>query len=106
MVSIRFRFAIGLTWLAVLLSIAIIGDLATSASKTSAAQASADDAPRIKPEEVRELLRHNKAVLVDVRPQAAFTAGHVKGALNIPYAEIRDRGKELPRDKMIVTYCS
>ena len=65
-----------------------------------------DDAARIKPEEVRELLKKGKAVLVDVRGEASYKAGHIKGALNIPFSGIRERAKELPRDKMIITYCS
>ena len=72
----------------------------------SVRQAGNDGARRIKPEEVRELLKKNQAVLIDVRSEAAYKAGHVKGALNIPAGEILDRAKELPRDKMIATYCS
>jgi rhodanese-related sulfurtransferase len=55
---------------------------------------------------VRELLKQNKAVLVDVRGVDTYKAGHIKGALNIPYGEIEERAKELPRDKKIITYCS
>ena len=83
-----------------------LGVIPSSASAAPIVQASADGAPRIKPEEVRELLKKNKAVLVDVRGSNAYKAGHIKGALNIPYSEIADRVGELPRDKMIVTYCS
>ena len=32
--------------------------------------------------------------------------GHVKGARLIPLGEINSRNKELPRDKMIITYDS
>jgi Rhodanese-like domain len=67
---------------------------------------SGDGVRRIKPEEVRDLLKQGKAILVDVRGAASYKAGHIKGALSIPYAEILDRAKELPRDKMIITYCS
>jgi len=72
----------------------------------SVQQAGNDGARRIKPEEVRELLKKHQAVLIDVRGEAAYKAGHVKGALNIPAGEILNRAKELPRDKMIATYCS
>jgi predicted sulfurtransferase len=65
-----------------------------------------DDARRIKPDEARDLLKEGKAVLVDVRGESAYKAGHIKSAINIPASEMRDRAKELPRDKMIITYCS
>lgn len=104
--SIKFRFSIGLAALAVLSSVALIGASRASASWESWGQANSDGAARIKPEEVRELLKKDKAVLVDVRPEASYKAGHIKGALNIPYSEMRERARELPRNKMITTYCS
>ena len=45
-------------------------------------------------------------MLVDVRGVETYKAEHIKGALNIPYGEVADRAGELPRDKMILTYCS
>ena len=104
MPSIKRYLAIGC---AALVGVMFFSGAATrSASKEVWAQANSDGAARIKPEEVRELLKKNKAVLVDVRGAAVYKAGHVKGALNIPFNEIRERVKELPRDKMIITYCS
>lgn len=69
-------------------------------------QANNDGVRRMTPEEARELLKHSKAVLVDVRGESSYKAGHIKGALFIPFAEIRNRAKELPKNKMILTYCS
>jgi Rhodanese-like domain len=106
MISIKSRSAIAFVTLGAVISFSMSGAHRVAASIASRAQASAEEAPRIKPEEVRELLKKGKAVLVDVRGEASYKAGHIKGALNIPYADIRDRAKELPRDKMIVTYCS
>ncbi len=80
-------------------------DWQISAAGTSL-QESSDGARRIKPEEARELLSKGKAVLVDVRGEASYKAGHIKGALNIPAPDMRDRARELPADKMILTYCS
>jgi predicted sulfurtransferase len=106
MAYIRSRLVITLIGLAVLSSIAVTGAARARASVAAAVQESSDGARRIKPEEVRELLEKNKAVLVDVRGEASYKAGHIKGARNIPFSEIRTRAKELPADKMIVTYCS
>ena len=100
------RVLIALAALAALFSIVTIKAISTSASAaTSLAQAS-DDARRITPDEVRDLLKKNKAVLVDVRGVEAYKAGHIKSALSIPFSEIGERAKELPRDKMIIAYCS
>jgi rhodanese-related sulfurtransferase len=46
------------------------------------------------------------AVIVDVRSKEQYKTDHIKGAINIPGNEITTRAGELPRDKMIVTYCS
>jgi predicted sulfurtransferase len=70
------------------------------------AQTSGDGVRRIAPAEVRELLKKGTAILVDVRGDDSYKAGHIRGALLIPAAEIGERAGELPRDKMIVTYCS
>lgn len=55
-----------------------------------------------------ELLRRLGAgdiVVLDVRPQTEYAAGHLAGAVNIPLAELGDRLTELPRDAEIVAYC-
>lgn len=71
-----------------------------------AANTPSDGAQRITTYELNDLLNQGKAVVVDVRNDAAYKQGHVKGAILIPSNEIENRMSELPRDKMIVTYCS
>lgn len=102
MISSRSLFAIVF---AVLICLGTLCITRTTAA-TINAPASDDEARRIKPDEARELLKANKAVLVDVRGAATYKAAHIKGALNIPFNEIVDRAGELPRDKLIITYCS
>jgi len=104
MLSIKRCLAIGFAALVAVMSLS--GATTSSASRKFWAQANSDGAARINPEQVRELLKKDKAVLVDVRAEAVYKAAHIKGALNIPFSEIRERAKELPRDKMIITYCS
>lgn len=48
----------------------------------------------------------NPPLLVDVRTPEFFAQGHLPGAINLPLAEIGTRLKELPTDRLIVTYCS
>ena len=70
------------------------------------AAAHSDGARRITTAELQDLISKGQAYVVDVRIQAAYDIGHIRGAKLIPYGEIGARIKELPRDKMIVTYCS
>ena len=44
-------------------------------------------------------------MLLDVRPEVEFQAGHLPGAISIPLDELEQRLEELPSDKLIVAYC-
>jgi rhodanese-related sulfurtransferase len=44
-------------------------------------------------------------VIVDVRGRDEYAAGHIKGAINIPLAELSERLDEIPADRPVVTYC-
>ena len=105
MILNRYTFAIVLAVLASAGAYCFAGTR-TNAAVANFGQASQDQAARIKPAEAQELLKQNKAVLVDVRSVEAYKSEHIKGAMNIPYGEVADRAGELPRDKMIITYCS
>jgi 3-mercaptopyruvate sulfurtransferase SseA len=70
------------------------------------AQESGDGVRRITPVEARAAIEKGQAVIIDVRGEDSFKAGHVKGALWIPVGDISSRAGELPRGKMIITYCS
>ena len=52
-----------------------------------------------------EGLEDSDALLVDVRRPAEYAQGHVKGALNLPLEQLRERVGELPRDRQIWVYC-
>ena len=65
-----------------------------------------DGARRVTSDELQDMLKNGKAIVVDVRNQASFDLGHIPGAKLIPAGEILNHVNELPRDKTIVTYCS
>ena len=46
----------------------------------------------------------SKVTLVDVRTPDEFALGALKGAVNIPLDDMRDRMKEIPRDKPVYLY--
>lgn len=65
-----------------------------------------DGVRRITLAELRDELASGKAIVVDVRSEMAFKEAHIKGARLIPVNEVLAKAGELPRDKLIVTYCS
>jgi rhodanese-related sulfurtransferase len=56
-------------------------------------------------EELNRRLKDRSVVLLDVRPEEEFRAGHVAGARSIPLTELKSRLEELPKRKEIVAYC-
>ncbi|MFQ5665712.1 MAG: rhodanese-like domain-containing protein, partial [Candidatus Binatia bacterium] len=46
------------------------------------------------------------ALLLDVREPDEFAAGHVLGAMNFPLSQMRERYRELPKDREIWLCCS
>jgi len=66
----------------------------------------ADGARRVTIDEMESLVKEGKAVVIDVRSQDAYDAGHIPGSKLIPAGEILNHLSELPKDKLIITYCS
>lgn len=44
-------------------------------------------------------------IVLDVRPEAEYSAGHIAGARSIPHDQLADRIAELPRGVEVVAYC-
>ena len=49
--------------------------------------------------------QHGDVIVIDVRPQEEFAAGHLPFARSLPLTELKQRLKQLPRDKPVVAYC-
>ncbi|MFL5876037.1 MAG: ArsR/SmtB family transcription factor [Solirubrobacteraceae bacterium] len=56
-------------------------------------------------DELLERLSRGDVVLVDVRPEEEFEAGHIDGARSIPIDELERRLAELPPEGEVVAYC-
>jgi rhodanese-related sulfurtransferase len=56
-------------------------------------------------EELRRRLDDRRVVVLDVRPELEYRAGHIAGARSIPIGELKKRLKELPKSSAIVAYC-
>jgi rhodanese-related sulfurtransferase len=59
---------------------------------------------KLAPEEVAKLLKKG-GFLVDVRSRLEAKIGMAPGATNIPLLKLKSHLDELPRNRMIVTYC-
>lgn len=78
----------------------------TPVPQTPQQPAPADGVRRVTVDELRAALEKGTAIVIDVRGEDQYKAGHIKGALWIPGDQIGSRAKELPKDKLIVAYCS
>ena len=87
------------------------GNVAGSPSATTPPSSPAQNVPsdgvrRITTVELRAALDKGRAIVIDTRPRDSYKQNHIKGSISIPVDEVANRITELPRDKMIVTYCS
>lgn len=63
---------------------------------------------RISAEDAKAAVDSGQAIIVDVRSEDAYAAGHVEGAINIPlgYFETDIANIPLEKDQWIITYCT
>jgi len=57
----------------------------------------------------KRLVEENRAILIDARDRASYTAGHIRNAWSIPGLEVDqyfEKFVSLPRDTMILIYCN
>jgi rhodanese-related sulfurtransferase/DNA-binding transcriptional ArsR family regulator len=66
---------------------------------------SRDSLEPVSREELVSRLQEGDVVLLDVRPEDEFAAGHVPGALNLPLGRLSESIGALPRDREVVAYC-
>lgn len=55
--------------------------------------------------EIKELAKNEEYQVVDTRREDEFLCGGIRGAVNIPVDEMRNRFEELDKSKKIVLYC-
>ncbi|MFZ5485353.1 MAG: ArsR/SmtB family transcription factor [Pseudomonadota bacterium] len=56
-------------------------------------------------DELMARVRAGETMVIDVRPEAEYQAGHIPGAVNIPVDELPAHLESLPREQEIVAYC-
>ena len=84
------------------------GNTAQKAGTPQTAQQpdSLNTARRITAEELHKLWEKDEVLIVDTRNEPSFKQGHIRGAILIPTGEFASKADELPKSKMIVTYCT
>lgn len=65
-----------------------------------------DGVRRVTIDELQDAMEKGEAVLLDVRGGVEYKLGHIKGARSLPLGLIAQQSGDLPRDKLIVTYCA
>ncbi len=79
---------------------------ATAGNDQSVPTTAADEPPRIPLADFKtEYDSANRPLIIDVRAKDAYDAGHIKGAISFPEADVDTRINELPKGKPIVAYC-
>jgi rhodanese-related sulfurtransferase len=78
------------------------------ASPENAGAAPAAEVRESSRDEIERRLDDPTLLLVDVLPREAYTAEHIPRALNLPLAEVEQRGPELlpQRNAEIAAYCA
>ena len=56
-------------------------------------------------EELLKRMRRRDVVVIDVRPEDEFEAGHIEGARSVPIDELEERLDELPEGREVIAYC-
>ncbi len=64
-----------------------------------------DEVEQLSAEELEQRLARDQVVLLDVRPEPEYRAGHIAGARSAPVDELPSLLAKLPRRREIVAYC-
>ena len=56
-------------------------------------------------DELAARLKRGEVLVLDVRPEAEYAAGHITGARSVPLGELRKQLKALPKGVDVVAYC-
>ncbi|MGE3298705.1 MAG: rhodanese-like domain-containing protein [Porticoccaceae bacterium] len=60
----------------------------------------------VSPRQLSQALQsQHPPLVIDVRTQAEFDAGHIPGAVLIPHDQLAQRLDEVPADREVVVYC-
>jgi rhodanese-related sulfurtransferase len=55
--------------------------------------------PQVSPHQLSILVNNENALVLDVRPDKEYRQGHIVDALNVPYAQLKDRFEQIDKHK-------
>jgi len=64
-----------------------------------------DGVEHVSAEELQKRLARGDVVVLDVRPEPEYKAGHIPGARSVPVDALASLAPKLPRRRQIVAYC-
>lgn len=75
-------------------------------TKQTPAAPDGEETRRISIEETQAAIAAGNALIVDVRDENTYKTSHIKGSKSVPLPQFEKRAGELPKDKLIITYCA
>ena len=66
---------------------------------------SCENFPYLSPREAFDLVKEEKAIIVDVRTESEYHEEHIPDAIHIPLVKLRNKIDDLPKDKLIIFQC-
>jgi 3-mercaptopyruvate sulfurtransferase SseA len=85
----------------------IIAGVSVPFATRSAAQGGPEDSPRTTLAELKKLMDAGNVIVIDVRGDQAYRAGHIPGAVSVPLETVAARAAEwASATRPVVTYCS
>ncbi|WP_440108941.1 ArsR/SmtB family transcription factor [Paenibacillus sp. QZ-Y1] len=64
-----------------------------------------DDIQTLTMDEVRERIKNDSIILVDLRPKEEYEMDHIAGAISMPMEELEVFIREIPKNTEIIAYC-
>lgn len=53
-----------------------------------------------------ELDRNATMVIIDARPPSDYARMHIAGAISVPFYQVAEYAKQIPKDRYVLTYCA
>ncbi|MBJ6726605.1 rhodanese-like domain-containing protein [Geomesophilobacter sediminis] len=113
LIILLFSALVGISWNHTLLLKAWKGEATGPAAGTTpaVATAAAEDPMPLGLEQAKELFNAGDTLFIDARDRGAFASGHLKGAVSLPLADAKQRGKialppRVTPKTTVITYCN
>lgn len=86
-------------------SVRSVGEARVAALERTLRERRYDELEPLRLDVLRDRLKDGRTVILDVRPEEEYRAGHLPGARSIPLDELEERLAELPDNAPVVAYC-